>query len=161
MKQSNSIESLLFHYIDEVKFLFFPEKWTDVFLDYTKNEVFTMLYLYRCSFVTMTEIAEYMNAPLNTATGVVKRLEAKEVVVRERNEIDKRVVTVSLTEKGRAFIQLQLENVLDYYKQIQQQLTKEEMEMAFQIIDKSLAVLKNSKTEEGKEKKKVRKITIE
>jgi len=73
----NKIESIVFNYIDEFKVLFFPEQWSDIFLDFSKNEILALLFLYRRNNVNMTEIAEYIMAPLNTATGVISRLEKK------------------------------------------------------------------------------------
>lgn len=40
----------------------------------------------------MTEIADYLNVPLNTATGNIGRLEKRGVI--KRDVIDKRVVTI-------------------------------------------------------------------
>lgn len=159
----NDFEALFFSYLDELKFLFFPEKWTGVFMDYSKNEIFTMLYLYRHTIVTMTEVADYMEAPLNTATGVVKRLEAREVVCRQRNEVDKRVVTVALTVKGRTFIETELREIVYYYKKFFQQLDENERTIALGLVEKAVNVLRSGHREEfhSKEKKKVRRIQIE
>ena len=71
----NKIENIIFNYIDEFKVLFFPEQWSNIFLDFSKNEILALLFLYRKKNANMTEIAEYIMAPLNTATGVIARLE--------------------------------------------------------------------------------------
>ena len=67
--------SMVTNYIEEVKELLSTEIWENIFLDCTKNEVLIFWLLYRKSEVNMSEIAEYIHVPLNTATGVVGRME--------------------------------------------------------------------------------------
>jgi len=99
-----NIESIIFKYIDKVKFLLFPDQWSSVFLDYSKNEILAMLLIYRKNKVNMSEVAEYINAPLNTATGVITRLEKKMIVERTRDTEDKWIVMINLTQNGQEFI---------------------------------------------------------
>ena len=82
----NKIEEIIFNYIDEFKVLFFPQQWSNIFLDFSKNEILALLFLYRKKDANMTEIAEYIMAPLNTTTGVIARLEKKLMVERIRSE---------------------------------------------------------------------------
>lgn len=70
-REVNFLEDMLFKYIDEFKILFFPEQWANVFLECSKNEILTLLLIYRKYSVNMTEVADYIGAPLNTATGVI------------------------------------------------------------------------------------------
>ena len=160
----SSIESLLFTYIDKCKFLFFPDQWNNVFLDYSKNEIFALLLIYRRGHVNMTEVADYMSVPLNTATGVIGRLEKKGLVIRERNSFDKRVVTISLTETGREFMIREMTELSGYYQQIMNILTKEERRIALQIIDKVFGVLEQDAGREQDirhEEKKEKRIIVE
>ncbi len=165
MEEKRTIETLFFQYIDQVKFLFFPEEWGSMFLDYSKNEIFTLLLVYREKSVNMTRIAEYMQAPLNTATGVVARLEKKGMLKRERSPYDKRVVTIELTEKGNDFFKKVMDELSYYGEEIFGSLTEEEKETAFKVIDKVMKILRTDpeKRVEEKEKKekRVKKITIE
>lgn len=70
-----SVEEMVFEIMDKCKFIFYPEQRFDLFLNCTKNEIFALLFVYRQKQVNMSEIAEYMNIPLNTVTGVIGRLE--------------------------------------------------------------------------------------
>ena len=97
-------ETIIFDYIDKFRFLFSPDQWSAAFLDYSKNEILALLFLYRNRTANMTEIAEYLDAPLNTATGVISRLEKKAMVERKRNNEDRRVVNIILTETAEEFI---------------------------------------------------------
>ena len=103
----NKMESTVFNYIDEFKVLFFPEQWSDIFLDYSKNEILALLFLYRRKNANMTEIAEYIMAPLNTATGVIGRLEKKLMVERIRSAEDRRIVLITLTEAAHKVIEME------------------------------------------------------
>ena len=99
-REVSYFEDMIFKFIDEFKILFFPEQWANVFLECSKNEILALLIIYRKQSVNMTEVAEYINAPLNTATGVINRLEKKKLVQRMRDSEDKRIVKISLTEEG-------------------------------------------------------------
>ena len=49
--------------------------------------------------VIMREIAEYLDVPFSTATGVVDKLVKKKILKRVNSEIDRRTVKVGLTSK--------------------------------------------------------------
>lgn len=157
-------ESLIFNYIDEFKFLFFPDQWSSALFDYSKNEILTLLLLYRNNSANMTEISEYINAPLNTTTGVVSRLEKKLMVERKRNDEDRRVVNIILTDKAKAFINEEKEIIEYYFKEIYKALSDEEKIAAMGIFNKVVFVLKkenNKVKDEDKAAKKVKRIIIE
>lgn len=158
-----NIEGLIFKCIDECKFLLFPDKWSNAFLDYSKNEILAMLLVYRKGKVNMSEVAEYINAPLNTATGVISRLEKKLIVERIRDTQDKRVVMISLTEIGKDFILNEKNNIEYYFRKIYEALTEEEKMAIISIVTKVISILKTDRniTDQEKPSKKVKRITIE
>ncbi|WP_160685043.1 MarR family transcriptional regulator [Clostridium sp. C2-6-12] len=158
-----NIEGLIFNCIDECKFLLFPDKWSNAFLDYSKNEILAMLLIYRKGKVNMSEVAEYINAPLNTATGVISRLEKKLIVERIRDTQDKRVVMISLTEIGKDFILNEKTHIEYYFRKIYEALTEEEKKSVISIVTKVISILKTNPniTEEEKQSKKVKRIIIE
>jgi MarR family transcriptional regulator, organic hydroperoxide resistance regulator len=160
----NRIESTIFNYIDEFKVLFFPEQWSDIFLDYSKNELLALLFLYRKKSANMTEIAEYIMAPLNTATGVIARLEKKLMVERIRSAQDRRIVLITLTETANAVIEKEKDMLIKYFIKIYKRLTEEEISSALSIYKKVIGVFKenvNPVEEEEIYIKKLRKINIE
>ena len=157
-------ETIIFDYIDEFKFLFFPDKWSSAFLDYSKNEILALLFLYRNKSVNMTEIAAFINAPLNTATGVVGRLEKKMMVERRRGNEDRRVVNIILTKKAVKFIDEEKKVIEYYFKEVYKTLTEEEKIAAMSIFKKVVSALKMEKNrtkEEDRAVKKVKRIIIE
>jgi len=157
-------ESIIFDYIDKLKFLFFPDQWSSAFLDYSKNEIWTILFLYRNKNANMTEIAEYINAPLNTATGVVGRLEKKMMVERRRGNEDRRVVNIVLTNKAVEFIHQEKKIIEYYFKEVYRALTEEEKIVVMSLFKKVVSVLepeKNRTRKEDKTVKKIKRIIIE
>jgi len=155
---------LIFDYINEFKFLLSPDQWSNVFLDYSKNEVLVLLFLYRKKNANMTEIADYINSPLNTATGVVARLEKKLMVERQRGNEDRRVVNIVLTKQAEEFIGQEIKYIGHYFNEVYKELTQEEKTAAISIYNKVLAVLRKSKQEsvsKGDPAKKVKRIIIE
>lgn len=157
-------ETMIFDYIDEFKFLLFPDQWASAFLDYSKNEILALLFLYRNKNANMTEISDYINAPLNTTTGVVNRLEKKQMAERKRDAEDRRVVNIVLTKRAEEFIDQEKKVIEHYFEEVYKALTDEERTAAVSIFNKVNFVLKQGKNkpkEDEKSVKKVKKIIIE
>lgn len=159
-----NIDSIIFKFIDEFKFLFFPEQWSSAFMDYSKNDILVLLFIYRNKSANMTEISDYIKAPLNTTTGIVSRLEKKLMVERIRDVRDRRVINIVLTEKSQKFIYEEKKVFQYYFIQVYKELTDEEKDNAVNIFKKVLSILKQEKNktiDNSNEVKKIRKITIE
>ena len=148
------------NYIEEVKELLSTEIWENIFLDCTKNEVLIFWLLYRKSEVNMSEIAEYIHVPLNTATGVVGRMEKNGLLERYRSAEDKRVVLIRFSEQGRVQFQKLFNEIMYYVVQVMATLTQEETALFGKMMVKVIEVLKQERKKE-ETAKKVRKITIE
>lgn len=162
-KNTNS-HDIFFSYIDQFKFLFYPDKWSSVFLDYSKNEILTLLYLYRYRNANMTEISSYINAPLNTSTGVVNRLEKKKMVERIRNAEDRRVVQITLTQNALQYIGTEISKIEGIIDRVYSMLTEDEKAAFTSIFRKCTQVILENINREASQKnsmKKIRKITIE
>lgn len=164
-KENNfDFETIVFKVVDEVKSLLSPEKWNSELLDCSKNEVLALFYIYRMKSTNMGSIAEYINAPLNTLTGVIVRLERKNLILRQRDTQDKRVIKITLTEKGKNLFDNFLEEVKHYFTDIYDELSNEEKSALITIVIKAFSILKRSNEEKNKEEKefkKVRRIKIE
>lgn len=163
-KEDVFFENLFYNYLDQMKFLFFPDKWSSISLDYSKNELLSIVFIYRKESVNMSEVAEYINAPLNTVTGVINRLEKKQIVERKRDLKDKRVVNIVLTSKGKQLYEEEKKEIIYYVKEVYKSLTEEEKKSLMIIAGKIISVLKSDKIKgngQRKKGKRVRKITIE
>lgn len=163
-KDNFKIEALMYNYIDEFKSLFFQSKRSSALLDYSKNEVLAILFLYRKKITNVSEIAEYIDAPLNTATGVINRLEKKEIVERKRDFEDKRVVKIILTPKGEELFESEKKLYTSYFIKVYNELNEEEKSTIIGIVNKVISVLKSDKNEltlEEKKTKNIKRINIE
>jgi len=160
----DTFESLMFQYLDRFKLLFFPEQWDNFILNCSKNEIFILLLLYRKGEVNMSEIAEYINTPLNTATGIVTRMEKRNIILRTRSIIDKRVVTVTMTDSGTELMNQMLKEIIHYGQSVMEELTAQETKLLFQVVDKVIGVLHRENEKEFLQAQaplKTKKITIE
>jgi DNA-binding MarR family transcriptional regulator len=112
----------------------------------------------------MTEIADYLGVPLNTATGIISRLEKRNVIKRERDVIDKRVVTIAICQEGVDFLNRQLKLLEHYYDLFMGSMSEDEKMMLVRLAGRLIDVVSKdlSNKEEPKENKnRVKKITIE
>lgn len=162
--KSMSLEEIIFQFMDQCKFLFYPEQWNKTFMDFSKNEVFALFLVYRKEQVNMTEIAEYLGAPLNTATGIVSRLEKRDIILRERDKSDKRIVVVKMSADGRNFVKEQMKLLEHYFEMIIAKLSPEEMELTFRLFSDIFTLLTSSTSQRKAEEdstKKVKRILIE
>ena len=147
-------------YIEEVKELLSSDIWENIFLDCSKNEVLIFWLLYQKSEVNMTEIAEYIHVPLNTATGIINRMEKNELIVRTRSKEDKRVVFIGFSEKGMTQFQSLVNELMYYGMKVMSSFTKEERNLFYKMTTKVKEILRQEKRKEDTTKK-VRKIIIE
>lgn len=159
-EKDKTYQNMIFDYVEQVKELLSPEIWQNVLLNCSKNELFVMWYLYRHQEANMTELADYIHVPLNTATGIISRMEKRNLVIRNHSAADKRVVTIALSEDGAKQIQAIMGVAMFYVRDVFDSLTLEESRLLGKILDKVTTALKK-KPEEQKETKKVKRIAIE
>lgn len=157
----NNLEDSLFDIVDQVRILLSEEIWENIFLNATKNEIFVMLILYRNSEVNMSQIAQYLGVPLNTATGIVGRMEKKKLIERVRSEEDKRIVTIRFTTAGREQVQNIMQSFIFYGQKIVMELSPQEIGLIGSVISKVISLLKEEGSKTNTTVNKVRKIAIE
>ena len=132
-------------------------------MDYSKNELLTLFFIYRVKTSNMSEIAEYINVPLNTATGIVARLEKKSIVQRQRQDDDRRVVYISLTEYGMAEVTSAVGQIMQCVNDLFNSFSEEEIQLIFKLADKAIKTFKSKDkiAEQEPAPQKIRRITIE
>jgi DNA-binding MarR family transcriptional regulator len=151
-------------FIENIKKLFFPEDWIEFDLKFSKSELFSMLFLDKRKEITMTELVDYINTPMSTATGIVDRLVKHGYIKRDRSETDRRVVVLSLTEEGAQLIKKLKELIQGYINLIFDDLTEEEKQFLTRIILKVMKNLQdklNTQTTDNQDENKIKKIEIE
>lgn len=70
-------------------------------LDLTYPQYIVMLVLWENEEQNVSEIGSLLNLDSGTLTPLLKRLELKEFIERKRKATDERVVSITLTEKGK------------------------------------------------------------
>lgn len=158
------LDNIVDLFIENVKKLFFPEEWIKLDLKFSKSEIFTMLFLDKRTEITMTELVEYINTPMSTATGVVDRLVKSGYVERARSEADRRIVILRLTEEGTKLVKGLKDLISKYISIILEDLTEDERQFMIRIVFKVMNKLQSElsdNTPDNQNKETIRKIDID
>lgn len=86
--------------------------------------------------IPVTKIAPLMGIEPTSLSRLLKTMEDKGLIYREKDDDDRRVVKLFLTPKGLEFKKISKKIVLDYNKSIYEALTPEELESFFSIMEK-------------------------
>lgn len=123
------LQDMLFDYVDRFRSLLPSSAWQGLARDLAKNDVLALLHLHRVRSLRMGDLAAYLDAPLNTATGVVAWLQ-------RHSPDDKRIVLISLTEKGGRLIAPGIKDGVSLTGRLFEELTPEEIEVVLRVIDR-------------------------
>jgi len=130
-----------------------PTEWLK--LDVTMPQLKVVLLLYMSGSVRMSDIASALGVSLATATGVIDRLVERDIVQRESQPEDRRVVLCRLSEKGQKMIgglwQLSRDSLRELLSAIEPaklELVNEAVEAIAQASDITKGVLQ--KQQQGK-----------
>ena len=105
-------------------------------LDLTYTQYITMMVLWEKKAVNVKELGENLFLDSGTLTPLLKKLEAKGYIKRERSKDDERNLLVTITEKGEA---LKDEAIEIPYKMLRcVHLTKEEGQELYRLLHKLL-----------------------
>ena len=129
------LQGMLFDYVDRFRSLLPPGAWQGLARDLAKNDVLTLLYLHRTQPSRMSDLAAYLDAPLNTATGAVTRLQQRGLVEREHSPDDNRIVLISLNAEGRRLIPQSNKESVPLIGSPFAELTNEKQEEALRLLD--------------------------
>lgn len=153
------IWNLLF---DNIKKVLFPEAWLIMDLQITKLELIALLLLWRTDEIIMSQLAESINIPMSTATGVINRLAKGGYVERLTDESNRRIVTVKLTSKGRETADSIKETIIKYWDHFTGMLTGDEKEMLLKLFSRIIAMLDGKSVDDTPdEENSVKKIHID
>jgi DNA-binding MarR family transcriptional regulator len=84
---------------------------------------------------TMTELSRNLNVTMPTMTAMVDRLVKSAMIKRERDDVDRRVVTVKLTDTGRKMLKKLIRIRREEMEKILMNLNEEEMENYLNSIE--------------------------
>lgn len=139
-------DEILDFIFNNLKNLFYPEEWLNLDLSFSKSELFAMLLVDRHGEIIMSQVADFINVPMSTATGIAERLVKKGYLKRERSESDRRIVVVKLTEEGKELISDLKNTVSEYIRLINESLTDEERQVLMKIVLRAMQIIEKKQT---------------
>lgn len=111
---------------------------------FTSSQCYAMLEILKAGHINMNNLSDKMNLDTSTMTRVIDKLVRDEFVLRSRDEEDRRVMIVSLSEKGKeAALKLQ-GSVNDYYKKILENLPEGHIDEVLSSVSLLLAAFQKS-----------------
>ena len=100
------------------------------------KEVWIIRYLGNNTRATMSELANRVNIPLSTMTGIADKMAERDLVVRHRSETDRRVVELELASGGKKVFEEESNAFKGWFNQMFEPLTDEEKNQALVILGK-------------------------
>jgi MarR family transcriptional regulator, organic hydroperoxide resistance regulator len=85
---------------------------------FTSSQCYSLIEILKSGSLPMNELSDRMNLDTSTMTRVIDKLVRDELIKRERDEADRRMVLVALTEKGIDAATKLNSSVNEYYKKI-------------------------------------------
>lgn len=120
-------------------------QWQNVNTDYTRTEKMIIFVLRDKGKRNMGQLSSTLNIPNSTANFIIKKLKKNDLVKTIQNSEDKRIVEVSLTEKGQIAAEEILENIdlrlKKLFEKIEQHLQKTMTSEEMKVISKALKLL--------------------
>lgn len=103
-------------------------------LGFTMSQCYCLIEMLQNDAMTMQELSERMNLNSSTMTRVVDKLVRDKYVQRTRSEEDRRIVLVSLTEKGLEAADNCNQKIKAYYENITRNLPKDGIEEVLKSV---------------------------
>ena len=119
----------------------------EAYRDVTKREYALLVMMGKADAMIMREVADFLQVPVSTATGIIDKLIDKGYVIREYSPEDRRIIKVKLSEEGKS-IYLTLKDKLFFFgKSLLQYFSEDEKEMFVKLLDKASANTSHIKME--------------
>jgi DNA-binding MarR family transcriptional regulator len=107
--------------------------------EFNRSELTTIMMLHHRGELSMSDLAHELGLAMSTLTNVIRRLIGRELILRERNEKDRRVYMVKLSPKGLEIAEQMWDQLQHMFNKVQSVLTAEELQ---QFVSLSLKVAK-------------------
>ena len=111
-------------------------------LDLTYTQYIVMMVMWEKKSVNVKELGESLYLDSGTLTPLLKRLEKKGLITRERSKSDERALDVNITEEGEKMRDLAVSVPREMGGCIR--LTKEEVETLYRLLYKTLGCVEDS-----------------
>lgn len=141
MTSSSDIYEFLLNNIQKVVV---PEELIKLEMSLSRFELVALMTTEKSQNVTMSILAQKIAVPMSTATGIVDRLVKKGLLERGRSDEDRRVVTVSPTEKGKRVVSEVNIHFEKFIEKISAVITEDEFETVIRIVKKVVLGLQSA-----------------
>lgn len=101
----------------------------------TTNIGFVLLHIDEVNGTPATKIAPLMGMESRSLTRMLARLEERKLIYRQPDPNDRRVVRIFLTQEGLDAKAITKEVVINFNKALYQQISPEDMDTFFRVID--------------------------
>lgn len=102
---------------------------------FTTSQCYTILELYKSASLTMNELSERMNLNSSTMTRILDNLVRDKYISRDKDESDRRIVVVSLTDTGKKAAEELDTIVKQYYKKIIENIPEGQVEEILKSVN--------------------------
>jgi len=109
--------------------------------DVTHDQYYVLRYIYKRGMCTSTELADVFAVNKSVITAMTNRLVEKGMIARGKDEDDRRIIALSLTERGKEWL---VETERKVYELVETMMTKfshEEIEQFIQTYEKLAMIL--------------------
>ncbi|MEP1093694.1 MAG: MarR family transcriptional regulator [Cyclobacteriaceae bacterium] len=104
--------------------------------DISKRDFSIIVFVGKQEEVIMRDIAEYLNIPMSTCTGIVDKLVEKGHLARFHSDEDRRIIKVTLSKFGRASFQLLESSLFNMGTMMLGDLKQKEQEELIKLLEK-------------------------
>jgi DNA-binding MarR family transcriptional regulator len=116
--------------------------------DLTNDQHFTLRYMNQVGTCTSSELADVFDVQKSAITAIIQRLWEKGLIERTRDEKDRRVVYLTLTEKGKELYSQCEERIHNLVEGLITQFEHQEIKQFIRTFEKLNQILIDYKTEE-------------
>ncbi|NNU95814.1 MarR family winged helix-turn-helix transcriptional regulator [Anoxybacillus sp. EFIL] len=109
--------------------------------DITHDQYYVLRYIYKRGMCTSTELADVFAVNKSAITAMTNRLVEKGMIARGKDEDDRRIIALSLTEKGEQWLVETERKVYELVETMMTKLSHEEIEQFIQTYEKLAKIL--------------------
>lgn len=109
--------------------------------DITHDQYYVLRYIYKRGVCTSTELADVFAVNKSAITAMTNRLVEKGMIARGKDEDDRRIIALSLTERGKEWLVETERKVYELVETIMTKLSHEEIEQFIQTYEKLAKIL--------------------
>lgn len=110
----------------------------EAFGQITKREFGLCIMLGKEQNMIMREVAEFLQVPMSTATGIVDKLIEKGVVKRDYSPEDRRIVIIGLSKEGAEIYNTLKESLFQYGAAVMEHFNHEEKEQFISFMERAM-----------------------